>query len=328
MPLPASNPVTVEGAALGRYLFYDPILSGDSSLACAGCHRQKAAFSDGVEVFSKGVGGARMSRNTLPLFNLAWHPTLFWDGRSVSIEDQVFVPVRAHNEMDLQWPVAVQRIRRSAFYRARFAHVFGNQPIDSLLIARAIAQFERTILSHRSRYDRVLAGKAYFTKDEKDGFELVNDMTRGDCLHCHTTDANAVGSNFLFSNNGLDTASRPESYKDAGRGAITGKPADYGKFKVPTLRNIALTAPYMHDGRFKTLEQVIDFYSEGVQQGVNLDSKMTHASRGGAHFTPAEKRKILAFLRTMTDSALIKDKAFSNPFRIKKHNLKTPNRKK
>lgn len=314
MPLPASNPVTVEGAELGRFLFYDPVLSFDHSISCASCHKQEAAFSDAPNAFSKGFNGGEMKRNTMPLFNLAWYPAMFWDGKAVSLEEQVFHPVRAHDEMNLQWSVAAERIAKSKFYRKKFRAAFGDRQIDSVLIANAIAQFERTLISYRSKYDKVLRGETVFTKDEYDGFILVNDMTKGDCLHCHTTDADPLGTTLTFSNNGLDTASRPAYYRDKGRGAVTGNPEDNGKFRIPSLRNVALTAPYMHDGRFKTLEEVLAFYSEGVSLSVNIDSKMGLAHRKGVRLTNDEKRKVIAFLHTLTDSAFITDPAFSNPF--------------
>lgn len=314
MPLAGDNPVTEAGVDLGRHLFYDPILSRDSTLACASCHKQAAAFSDAPNVFSKGHNEALLARNTLPLFNLAWYPTLFWDGRAVSVEEQVFHPVRAHEEMNLQWPVAVQRLKRSNFYKAKFREAFGSRQVDSVSVAKAIAQFERTLLSYRSKYDLVLAGKAFFTQEEYEGFELANDMTKGDCLHCHSSDADPLGTTLGFSNNGLDRATVADDYHDKGRGAITGKKLDYGKFKIPSLRNVALTAPYMHDGRFKKLEEVMDFYSEGVQPGVNTDAKMGMAYQHGVHLTKKEKRKIILFLQTLTDSAFVTDAAFSNPF--------------
>jgi cytochrome c peroxidase len=318
MPANEANAVTKEGAALGRYLFYDPILSKDSTMSCNSCHKQEHAFSDAPNVFSKGRDGSLLTRNTLPLFNLAWYPSLFWDGKAVSIEEQVFHPVRAHNEMGLQWVVATERIKRNRFYRQKFNAAFGDEPIDSTLVAKAIAQFERTLLSYRSRYDMALKGKTFFTKDEREGLILMNDMTKGDCLHCHTTDADALGTMLTFSNNGLDTATNILSYKDRGRGGVTGRNEDVAKFKVPSLRNIALTAPYMHDGRFKTLEEVLDFYSEGVHAGINTDSKMGMAYKGGVHLTKEEKKQIIIFLKTLTDSAFITEPAFSNPFTAKK----------
>ncbi len=314
MPVATDNPVTNEGATLGRYLFYDPILSRDSTIACASCHRQEAAFSGSPDAFSKGINGVLQKRNTLPLFNLAWNTSFFWDGRVKSLEEQVFQPVKAHDEMNLDWGSAVTRISRNKFYRSRFNAAFPQGKIDSILIAKAIAQFERTLLSYRSKYDMVLANKASFTKDEAEGFEIINEMTMGDCLHCHTTDSDPLGSTGHFSNNGLDAAQSHEDYIDYGLGGITGKKEDYGKFKIPSLRNLSFTAPYMHDGRFKTLDEVLDFYSEHVNDGINTDSKMSFANRGGAHLTKEQKKKVIAFLMSLDDSLFINDKSFSNPF--------------
>lgn len=314
MPAAAANPVTVEGAQLGRYLFYDPILSRDSNLSCASCHRQSNAFSDAPFAFSKGFNNILQVRNTPPLFNLAWYPALFWDGRVNSLEEQVFHPVRSAAEMQMDWNAVAVRVNRSPFYKAKFNIVFPGEVIDSTLIAKAIAQFERTLLSYRSKYDSALRGRAFFTPDEVAGFEIVNDMTRGDCLHCHTTDADALGTTLGFSNNGLDKAVLQDDYIDKGRGQVTGLPADNGKFKIPSLRNLAYTAPYMHDGRFKTLEEVMDFYSEGVKPGINTDSKMEFAHSGGPHLSAGDKQKIIAFLKTLDDHEFVTDTMFSNPF--------------
>ncbi|MCU0433497.1 MAG: cytochrome-c peroxidase [Bacteroidia bacterium] len=315
MPVAADNPVTVEGAELGRFLFYDPILSADSTISCASCHRQEAAFSDGPMAFSKGINGVKQRRNTLPLFNLAWYPAYFWDGRAASMEAQVFEPVRAHDEMNLNWPAAEKRIARSQFYRRRFAAAFGDTRIDSVRIARAIAQFERTLISNRSKYDLAITNRARFTPDERAGFELANDMTKADCLHCHTTDADALGTTGQFSNNGLDSIFNPFAYPDAGRGKITGKTTDYGKFKTPSLRNLAFTAPYMHDGRFATLEEVVNFYSHGVHSSANVDSRMGTVRTGGAQLTPLQQKQLVAFLLTLSDSAFVNDRRFAAPSR-------------
>lgn len=314
MPLSSDNPITKEGTDLGRYLFYDPILSLDSTVSCANCHKQEHAFSDSPNEFSTGITGKKMQRNTPPLFNLAWYPALFWDGKAKNIEEQVFHPVAQHDEMNLKWTQAESRIRNSKFYRSKFKAAFGETKIDSILIAKAIAQFERSLISYRSKYDYVLAGKAYFTLDEYKGFVLVNDMTKGDCLHCHTSDANALGTTLTFSNNGLDSIFNTADYKDKGKGAVSGNEKENGKFKIPSFRNVALTAPYMHDGRFKTLQEVLDFYSEGVNASANIDSKMGFAHRKGAHLSCEEKEQIIAFLLTLTDSVFIRDAAFSNPF--------------
>jgi cytochrome c peroxidase len=314
MPVSVTNPVTVEGVKLGRYLFYDPILSADSSISCASCHKQKFAFSDSPNQFSKGKNGTLMKRNTQALFNLAWYPSFFWDGKATSIEDQIFHPIKATDEMNMQVTTVVERLNRSKFYKKMFTHVFESNTIDSVQVANAIAQFLRTLISHQSKYDRVIGGNGSFTKEEYAGFVLMNDQTKGDCLHCHTTDANALGTTLKFSNNGLDSVISPIDYKDKGRGAITGNAQDNGKFIIPSLRNISLTAPYMYDGRFKTLDEVLEFYSSGVNQSVNIDSKMEFAHDGGAHLTAEEKKNITLFLQTMTDSIFVSNPEYSNPF--------------
>lgn len=314
MPVAANNPVTVEGANLGKYLFYDPILSSDNTMSCSSCHNQKAAFSDSPNSFSKGRNGAMMKRNTMALFNLAWYPAFFWDGRASSIEEQVFHPVREYNEMNLDWKIAAKRLEQNKFYKKQFKEIFGSSKIDSVQISNAIAQFLRTLISYQSKYDQVIEGKTLFTKDEYEGFNLVNDQTKGDCIHCHITDGDALGTTLVFSNNGLDAVANANDYKDKGRGSVTGKTTDNGKFIVPPLRNLAFTAPYMHDGRFKTLEEVINFYSEGLQKSANIDSKMEFVHQGGAKLTSEDKRKIIAFLLTLSDSSFISNPEFSNPF--------------
>ena len=310
---PTDNMPTVEGVALGRFLFYDPILSADSTISCASCHHQSRAFADHSR-FSTGVDGRITRRNSMPLFNLAWYPELFWDGRAASLEAQVSHPLQARDEMNLDLEMAVQRLARSDFYRPKFQAAFGSEAIDSVMVVKAIAQFERTLISNQSKYDQVLRGEAYLTADEYEGFVLVNDQTKGDCLHCHTTDGNALGTTAQFSNNGLDQAAGANEYKDQGKAEITGRKTDVGRFKVPSLRNVALTGPYMHDGRFETLEEVLDFYSSGVKASFNVDSKMQYAHRGGVHLSAHEKEQVLAFLLTLTDSTFVSNPEFGNPF--------------
>ena len=309
MPVNHINLATVNGVELGRYLFYDPILSNDSTFSCSTCHQQKNAFSDSPNKFTKGINGALQSRNTLPLFNLAWYSALFWDGRAHTIESQVFHPVRDKNEMNLNWKTAEKKINRSKFYKKLFKKTFGNVVIDSILISKVIAQFERTLISYNAKYDKVIRNEAKYTMDELEGFELLNDMTKGNCLHCHTSDGDGLGTTGLFSNNGLDPY-----VTDFGFGKITNNNRDNGKFKIPSLRNLLFTAPYMHDGRFKTLDEVIEFYSSGLQISPTIDSKMEFAHQGGSKFTTLEKTKIISFLRTLSDSSFITNKQFSNPF--------------
>lgn len=315
MPQSVTNPVTVEGKDLGRFLFYDPILSLNNDMSCATCHKQEKAFSDSPNVFSPGNNGTIGGRNTMPLFNLAWYSSYFWDGRASTIEDQVFHPVRNTDEMNLTWKDAAKRIKQNSFYQQKFKLAFGNQEIDSVLISKAIAQFLRILISNQSKYDKVLEGIEHLDKDEYTGLVLMNDMTKGDCLHCHTTDADALGTTGTFSNNGLDYVKDLNTYKDKGRGGHTNNVYDNGKFKISSLRNVAITSPYMHDGRFATLEEVLDFYSEGVQLSANIDSKMGLAHQGGVRLTALEKKQIIAFLKTLTDSAFIKNPHFSDPFK-------------
>jgi len=310
MPIDTTNIVTIEGAELGRFLFYDSILSIDYSMSCATCHQQKFAFTDRKQ-FSKGVKGDLLNRNTMPLFNLAWYPSYFWDGRVSSIEKQALIPVSAHNEMNLNWTQAEKRITKSPFYKQLFKQAFGNVKIDSVLISKALAQFERTLISSTSKFDNVLNGKDYLTEDEYKGYGLINDQTKGDCLHCHITDGNGLGANLNFSNNGLDSEL---TIRDKGLANTTKNTNDNGKFKVPSLRNLVFTAPYMHDGRFKTIKDVLDFYSSGVNNSKYTDSKMTFAHQGGNKLNDIEKAQVLAFLLTLSDSNFVNNSNFSNPF--------------
>ena len=250
----------------------------------------------------------------MPLFNLAWYSSFFWDGRATSIDEQVFHPVRNRDEMNLEWSAAVSRIKSSRFYQDKFRSAFGDTEIDSVLVSNAIGQFLRTLVSYQSKFDRVLDGKDSLTKDEYEGLVLMNDMTKGDCLHCHTTDADALGTTGEFSNNGLDKIEKVTDFKDKGLGGHTMKKYDYGKFKIPSLRNVALTPPYMHDGRFSTLEKVLDFYSSGVQRSITIDSKMSAVHQGGVKLSEHEKLQIVAFLKTLTDSVFIAEPKFANPF--------------
>lgn len=313
MPVNKENPVTVNGVELGRRLFYDPIFSADSTISCSSCHVQQHAFSNSPHPFSAGINGQLQQRNTLPLFNLAWYKGLFWDGRAASIEEQVFHPLRTASEMNSSWPEVTKKIKRNKTYQKLFYKAFGRVEIDSTLISKAIAQFERTLISANSKYDRVIRREAKFTLDELEGMELINDMTKGNCVHCHTTDGNGLGTTGLFSNNGLDEAANPNDFKDKGLGGYTKNTADYGKFKIPSLRNLLFTAPYMHDGRFKTLEEVLDFYSEHVKTSATIDPNLLYKPNRTPRLNRYEKKKIIAFLKTLSDSSFIENPAYSNP---------------
>ncbi len=321
MPVSEVNSVTKEGAELGRFLFYDPLLSSDSSISCASCHIQKYAFSGGPVSFSKGIAEFETVRNTLPLFNLAWNKSMFWDGRVKTIEDQVSIPIIDHKEMHGDWNVILERLNKSERYDSLFMSAFGSTEKDSLMVIKAIAQFERTLISANSRFDSVLRREAVFTKEEFEGFEIVNDQTRGNCLHCHTTDANALGTTGLLSNNGFQKANRKEDYSDIGAGARNGDSSLYGWFKIPSLRNLAFTAPYMHNGSLTSIDEVLKFYQSGIQYAYNIDSKLLLGSHhSGVNITDDELLKIEAFLNTLNDFDFIQNPKFSNPFPTKKGN--------
>lgn len=313
-PLPKGfkTPRIVE-VQLGRRLFYDPILSADGSLSCASCHQQASAFSGGGMQFNLGIEGFPQKRNTPGLFNLAWLEQFFWDGRAKTLEEQALVPVRDPHEMNLDWPKAVERLKGDSYYGPQFASVYPRQKLDSNLVVLALAQFERILFSQDSKYDRVLRGEDYFSPLEYRGYTLVNLQNKGDCLHCHITDAHALGTHGKLSNNGLEAANQAGDYADAGAGAQLG-PEKQGWFKVPSLRNLGFTAPYMHDGRFATLREVLEFYRSGVQQPYNADSKMQFAHQGGVALTDEELEAILAFLATLNDSLFVQNPAYANPF--------------
>lgn len=307
MPLNSDNSVTNEGAKLGRFLFYDSILSLNHDLACATCHQQQYAFgtNDSLDL---GSDGKLLMRNTPALFNLAWYDSYFWDGRAPSIESQINFPITSHSELNISWSEVSKRLEKNPFYANQFKQVFPKNKIDSTTISYAIAQFERTIISHNSKFDKAARGEIELTRDEFRGFELLNDQTRGNCMHCHTTDSDLIGTTGKLANNGLPLRA------DNGRSGITNKPEDLGKFKIPSLRNLQYSAPYMHDGRFKTIEEVIDFYSIGIQVSPSLDSRMHLSGPGGANFTKLEKYQIIQFLNTLNDSTFISDSRFNNPF--------------
>jgi cytochrome c peroxidase len=321
--IPDDNPLTVEGVSLGRMLFYDPILSADSSLSCAGCHNIDFSFVDDNNRFSIGIDGIAGSRNAMPIFNLAYVPSaefgftnassFFWDGRAATLEEQALLPIEDPIEMHDILPNVLSKLQNHPEYPGLFFAAFGTEEITEELLAKAIAQFERTIVSGNSRFDRARRGEIFLTDDEQDGFELFNDLFGADCFHCHGENG-GLFTDYSFKNNGLDEVYRYTDFADPGLGQFTGDTSDYGKFKVPTLRNVELTAPYMHDGRFETLEEVIDFYSDEVKDTPFTDQLMEYAFQGGAQLTEEEKDKLLAFLKSLTDTTLLNKEDYKNPF--------------
>tara|TARA_R100001369_G_scaffold67014_1_gene94513 strand:- start:190 stop:1287 length:1098 start_codon:yes stop_codon:yes gene_type:complete len=308
--IPSDNPQTEEGVALGKKLFFDPILSGDKTLACAGCHIPAEGFSDSRQ-FSPGIDGIEGRRNSMPLFNLAWNykENFFWDGRAISLENQALQPVVDPVEMHNTWPNAVSSLQAAPGYPELFSEAFGTSTIDSTMVSKAIAQFVRTLISGNSRYDQFLRGEIELTEAEQNGLDVYIDETRGDCFHCHGTPPNnLLWTDNDFHNNGLD-----ETFDDLGRGAVTGDPREFGLFKTPSLRNLAYTAPYMHDGRFETLEEVIDHYSEGLVYSETIDPLMKAVGEGGVQLTEKDKQDLKAFLLSLSDESFINNPDFQKP---------------
>lgn len=306
--IPITNLQTVEGIRLGKKLFFDTILSGDNTQACADCHAPGNAFSD-PDRFSEGIDGLLGDRNSMPLFNLAWNfdERFFWDGRVFSLEHQAFQPVTNPIEMHNTWQTVISALQRHPEYPQLFQEAFGTTTIDSTLVTKSIAQFERTLISGNSKFDKYLANEVTLTPQELNGIDVFMDETKGDCFHCHGNPNNPLWTDNIFHNNGLDS-----NFSDLGLGKVTGDPADNGKFKTPSLRNLAFTAPYMHDGRFTTLDEVINHYSEGLQNSTTIDPLMKKVAEGGVRLSAEDKAALKAFLLSLTDSSFINNPDFLN----------------
>ena len=320
MPRPIvdeSNPMTVEGIALGRRLFYDKIMGRDSSFACADCHLQEKAFTDG-RALAVGVDGRVSPRSAMSIVNMAFNAEGFnWDGASTQLWEQAIHPVENMLEMDEDWGRVLERLRRHRDYPERFRAAFGIDNTDQItqeMTVKAIAQFERTIISADSHFDRYFYLNTEFPTEEEqfggDSLFFVEDVPVGilhpGCGHCHNRPS--FGDN-KFKNNGLDNVASLDDFTDKGRGGVTGNRFDNGKFRAPTLRNIALTAPYMHDGRFATLEEVLDHYASGGHGVENEDPNIT-----GFTLNEREKAALLAFLNGLTDETMLTDERYASPF--------------
>lgn len=312
--LPANNPLTNEGVLLGRKLFYDPILSGDSTQSCSNCHNQAYNFSDNGKQYSKGIDGFFGSRNAMTIVNMAFNSErkFFWDGRAYGLAQQALGPVENPIEMHLSWVTAVERLKRSKMYKKDFYSAFGTFDITKEHAAKALEQFMLSIVSYQSRFDEIVKYGAFYnltglTPQETNGFQIYN-TERGDCFHCHNIDKKTL-SDDLFHNNGLDSI-----FVDLGLGGITMDANDNAKFKTPSLRNIDVSGPYMHDGRFQTLEEVVMHYSFQVKHSSTVDPLMKKVSQGGLLLSPQDRADLVAFLKTFTDTTFLKNPAYSNPF--------------
>jgi cytochrome c peroxidase len=301
LAFPMDNPPTVEGFALGRRLFEEPRLSKSNNQSCATCHRQSHAFGDAIPV-SHGGEGQVGRRNAMPLFNLGWGRAFFWDGRAATLREQVLVPIQDPLEMNERLDNVVRKLSADSEYAAMFKRAFGSEGVSAERLALALEQFLFTLVSQDSKFDRAARGLDTLTPQEargRDLFAMEHDPRLGlagaDCFHCH---GGALFTSGEFTNNGL------EPRGDTGRAAVTGIASDRGKFKTPSLRNVALTAPYMHDGRFATLEEVIDHYDHGIHQSPTLDPNIAKHPRTGLGLSAADKQALVAFLKTLTDESL------------------------
>jgi cytochrome c peroxidase len=296
--LPPDNPLLAPRVALGEKLFHEPKLSRTNELSCASCH-QGGVMSD-PRRFSSGVDGGHANRHSMPLFNLAWKGSFFWDGRSPSLRAQALVPIEDHLEMDESLENVVAKLKADPEYTALFAKAFGSGAITPENLGLALENFLLTRLSLDSKLDRSIKGQATLTDEEKRGMELFFTESEprlgklgADCFHCH---GGALFTDHDFHNNGLSTTD------DVGLEKVTGMASDRFKFSTPSLRNVALTAPYMHDGRFATLEEVIDHYNSGFVRNETLDPNLAKHPQG-LGLTDADKKALVAFLKALTDPA-------------------------
>ncbi len=331
--------IVEERFQLGRHLFYETQLSRNNTVSCASCHQQDKAFTDGQR-FSIGLNGERTPRNAMSTVNMLWEDLFFWDARSPTLEDQALLPIQDHIEMDLTLAEAVDRLKNIELYDSLFFHAYGDTIVSPERIALALTEFEKGIISKDSKFDKFKRGEVTFTAEEQLGSSLftthpgfywdpanqLNIFRRGgNCGDCHTSvNFNKLAGAQGMQNNGLES---DDTRTDDGFFKVTNNPNDKGKMKTPTLRNIELTAPYMHDGRFNTLEEVLEHYNEHVQVSNTLSTLMfvnNDENQQGIispdgktiqlGLTESEKTAIIAFLKTLTDEELISNTRYSNPF--------------
>lgn len=349
---PEDNLLNNDIVALGRALFYDERMSLNNTTSCAGCHLQQNAFSD-ISAGSAGFNGGVTQRNSMPLFNNAFHKNFFWDNEAQSLEDQVVMPIKDHLEMGLESPEFLEaKISSIDEYDALFTNAFGTDEVSHDRVAKSLAQFIRSIVSYRSKFDQGLENQfTAFSAQEREGMKIFFDAQCNSCHNLVATSPAPMTFSFGFDDvmffNNFDDFSMPDfnespkdafsanvglemNYADKGMGALTGDDSENGRFKIPSLRNIAVTAPYMHDGRFSDLRTVLDHYDEGISAHENLDSRLRNGGgnsydelAGGASGTPLkfqfddeEKEAIIAFFNTLTDEALLEDPKYSNPWSL------------
>jgi cytochrome c peroxidase len=297
VPVPPDNPPTAETIELGRRLFFDPALSVDGTVSCASCHRPDAGFADPRRV-SEGVGGKKGGRNAPTVLNAAYYTLQFWDGRAPSLEEQAAGPMQNPVEMAHTLEGVEKKLAADAHFQEAFRKAFGSEGVTIERVQKAIASFERTVISGNSPFDRYFYGgdKKALSVSARRGLEVFRDPRKGNCATCHTVEEKyALFTDNKFHNLGVGVTPSGE-LADLGRHDVTKNDADRGAFKTPTLRNIALTAPYMHDGSLKTLKDVIDFYIGGGNSNPHRDKDIHELG----HLTGPERADLLAFLESLT----------------------------
>jgi cytochrome c peroxidase len=314
--LPTNNPLTKDGVRLGKLLFYDTILSINNTISCASCHIQQFAFTDTAKL-SLGALGNKGNRHSMTIFNLAWNTNkFFWDGRALTLHDQALFPIEDPLELAIHLQPLEEKLNKNDFYKSQFKKAFNTDKINITDVAKALEQFMLTLVSNQSKYDDYLNGKTNLTEKEERGrflfftpYNPYNLLASGaNCASCHT------GHNFSnneYANNGIDT---DNSLIDFGVYTFSGIERDKGKFKVPSLRNVAISAPYMHDGRFKTLDEVIQHYNH-VKGSMFLDSKLQPQIEKGLQLSNEDKQALIAFLNTLTDQKFLNNSEYANPFK-------------
>lgn len=327
--IPEDNPMTVEAIELGRFLFYDGRMSGrthsDSLMSCATCHRQERSFEAGVDHpdfpggFPHGVTGMQTHHVMLPLINLVWNTSGYgWNGflypdntveQMTNIEDFVRLTVMAKDEIDSDTTTVKNMFQTIDGYPELFEKAFGNSTITFTNIEKAIAQFVRTLISANSKFDKYRVGEVQLTQSELNGYVLFTTEEGADCFHCHGGYGNPLFTTHLYYNNGKDT----EFMDPMDRFSISNDPMDHGAYKATTLRNIEVQGPYMHDGRFATLDEVIKFYNNGLQVSPYINPLMHHINDGGIQLTPSENGDLLNFIKTLRDDEFMTNKKFSKP---------------
>ena len=325
---PNNNEVSDAGATLGRVLFYDVTLSANNTISCASCHQQDKGFSDPAQ-FSVGLNGESTKRHSMTLINSRWYEKrgFFWDERAPTLEDQVLLPIQDHVEMGLSIAELVARLERLNYYQVLFKKAYGDEAVTEERIAKALSQFTRSIVSYNSKFNKAVRADnldevpetemvelSTLTAQENIGLDIFYNFAT--CGYCHAGPAHVADS---MKNNGLDLV-----YLDKGKAEWTGNPRDNALFKPPSLANIALTAPYMHDGRFATLREVVDHYSDNISAHPNLNFRLTTEDRDGTvggtplrlELDEVQKEALVAFLKTFTDETISSDEKYSDPFRF------------